>query len=210
MITIPVSAHALVGAGLPFLTMRIMLDLETLGTRPGSIITAIGAVCFQQHDDPAQRIAHSFYQRIDPIDAQRHGFTIDADTVLWWMQQNQAPREELTDPRGSVRLPIIEALTAFAEWMKNSRDTELWGNDPSFDNALLAEAYHQLHLPVPWKHRANRCYRTMRALIAKDIVTSIEPKIAHHAQHDAEAQALTLLAIERHLQKPVSPAIKLN
>lgn len=91
--------------------MDVMIDLETLGTAPGSAIVAIGAVAF----DPASReLGAPATCRITAASCQHFGLTIDADTVEWWLKQSDAARSELlTEPRQHIR----QALGDFQEWL---------------------------------------------------------------------------------------------
>lgn len=163
---------------------RAMIDLETLGTRPGSVIVAIGAVRFG-----GGKILDRFYAVIDPQDAQACGLTIDAGTVLWWLGQSDEARKEIA----FGGKPLAAVLTSFAAWLGDDRETEVWGNGASFDCALLAEAYVRCGLPRPWRYPNERCYRTV-----KELHPEVELKrqgTHHNAADDAESQALHLMAM---------------
>jgi len=69
---------------------RIMLDIETLGTDPGATIVSIGAVAFDA-DGPGDE----FRAAVSPTSCQRHGLSIDAETLEWWLTQDAAAREQL-------------------------------------------------------------------------------------------------------------------
>ena len=73
---------------------RIMVDLETLGTAPGSVILSIGAVRF----DVEKGLLDEFYVNIDVESSQRLGLTIDGDTVMWWLKQSDAARAKCRTP----------------------------------------------------------------------------------------------------------------
>lgn len=121
-----------------------MLDLETLGTTPGSAIIAIGAVKFG-----ASEIHSEFYQRVDIKSCVAAGLTMDPDTVMWWLQQPDEARLEITK-EGQV-LPSV--LQFFYEWCytahRDTQEIEMWGNGASFDNTLLAVAYSKFGLRPP-------------------------------------------------------------
>ena len=179
------------------MTNRIMLDLETLGTKPGSVILAIGAVRF----DETGILGESFYQNVNPESAVEAGLTIDVSTIMWWLQQSDEARKGLV--AGEAML-LPQALHAFGRWalapggVVNSHEDivqveELWGNGSDFDNVLLAHAFTAAGLPQPWSHRANRDYRTLRAL-APD-VPFMKPVVAHNALEDAKAQAVHAIEI---------------
>ena len=95
-----------------------MLDLETLGNKPGSVIVAIGAAKFGNGE-----ILDSFYERVDAESCVSLGLRMDVPTVMWWLQQNDAARHEITQPGG--KLP--EVLMRFSAWV-HDLNAEVWGN----------------------------------------------------------------------------------
>lgn len=168
---------------------HIMLDIETLGTRTGSLITSIGAVRFNNAVIIAQ-----FYERIDPRSGLDLGLTMDVDTVMWWMQQGEEARMELTKPGQ----PITEVLARFSEWAQagspnGAQDVRMWGNGASFDNAQLSAAYALAGQEQPWKFWNDRCYRTVKAMYP--IVKVDRDGTHHHALDDAKSQARHLMKI---------------
>lgn len=171
---------------------HVMVDLETLGTAPGSVITAIGAVEF----DPATlALGKQFYMPVDLVDAQRNGFTIDASTVLWWLKQGAEARAEMDS---SLRVGVYSAMAMFLEYLQqDDADIEnvlLWGNGASFDNVLLAAACDRLGLQKP-KFWNDRCFRTLKKLCP--VETQPVPEVPHHALYDAIAQAQHALEIAK-------------
>lgn len=159
-----------------------MLDLETGGTDPGSIVLSIGAVKFGGGEIHAE-----FYRRIDPRDAEKHGQRWHADTVLWWFSQSHEARAEICEG-GSVHL--AHALIDFANWI-GLGNREIWGNGPTLDCGLLEAAYKMAGQVVPWTYRDERCYRTVKALSP----VSAPPRegLHHHALEDARHQAKHLM-----------------
>jgi DNA polymerase III epsilon subunit-like protein len=162
-------------------TMKnIMLDLETLGNKPGAVIVAIGAVRFGKG-----QISETFYNRVDAQSCVDAGLKLDVSTVLWWLKQSDAARAELNQPGEH----LADALQAFQDFVRE--DDLIWGNGSDFDNTILAAAYEALRLAVPWKFWNNRCYRTLKAL--RPDIKLKQPGVAHNAQHDAQAQAHHLM-----------------
>ena len=162
---------------------QIMIDLETLGTTPGSVILSIGAVSFGEGS-----IIDLFYERIDPQSCVALGMHMDVATVLWWMRQAEAPRLELTLPGK----PVSTVLLQLSSWIADP-EAEIWGNGAAFDNTLLASAYQLAGLPRPWKYCNDRCYRTLKNLFPLTDVTHFG--IAHNALDDAATQATHLMRI---------------
>lgn len=173
---------------------HIMLDLETMGTGPTAAITAIGAVAFSVEAG----ITDTFYKKVDLESSVRNGGTMDPGTVIWWLGQSDAARKEM-QAKGAH---IDEALLSFDRWVcdncaraTGAAQPMLWGNGAAFDNVILASAYQAASVPPPWKFWNDRCYRTMKNTYPG--VECIKPLIAHHALHDARAQAEHLIAIAK-------------
>jgi hypothetical protein len=162
-------------------TRHIMVDLETLGTAPGSVIASIGAVAF----DPVEGIlGETFYAVIDPADAQRCGLRIDGETVLWWLRQGDEARAALT---GGTRVSLFTALSAFSTFWERHKAKTFWGHGANFDDPLLASAYRAQRLDPPWLYYDSRCTRTLFELAG---VKPDRTAGAHHnALDDAMAQA---------------------
>ena len=166
-----------------------MLDLETLGKEPKSIIVSIGAVEFSETEVSENK----FFTNIDPEDCQSYGLKINASTFLWWMGQSEAARLAIT---GSEKVKLKEALISFSSWllMDSSKDDVIvWGNGADFDNTILSSSYIETGLEQPWSFRNNRCYRTIKNL-SPDI--RIETSgTRHNALDDAVSQAHHLIKI---------------
>lgn len=170
--------------------IHCVLDLETLGTAPGSVILSIGAVLVQDG-----LVTDRFYRVIRPSSCEKMGMKCDAATALWWLTQNNRARVEVAEA-DTWGIPLPHALREFSEFVQGS-DT-LWGNGSDFDNIHLERAYQLCGLPRPWKYTANRCLRTLRAL-HPGISHAPPPLIKHHALHDAEYEARILIDILEHL-----------
>ena len=162
-----------------------MLDIETLGSKPGSVITSIGAVKFGDGV-----ITERFYRRIDPQSCVDVGLKMDVSTVLWWMKQSDDARAEF---EGAAK-PLPHALLAFKQFVGNTEaqdGAQVWGNGAAFDNALLSAAFDACNLPRPWKYSNDRCYRTVKALFPS--IQIQRTGVHHNALNDAESQAMHLM-----------------
>jgi DNA polymerase III epsilon subunit-like protein len=162
---------------------NVMLDLETMGTDPDAAIIAVGAVRF---DLEAGSIGEKFYAVVDLQSAVANGGVINPSTVLWWMQQGDAARSAFARPGHH----IADVLASFTKWL-GDEDAFVWGNGAAFDNVILATAYRNANLPVPWKFYNDRCYRTVRAQYPA--VSMQRRGTFHNAVDDAESQARHLI-----------------
>ena len=169
--------------------MHIMVDLETLGTRPGSVILSIGAVKFD-----SKSLGKTFYTVISRGSCYDNFMTEDKETIEWWKTQSEEAQKVFTAP--SVDLTV--ALLEFEHFI--GEDAKVWGNGSDFDNVLLAEAYRLLNLPTPWKFYNNRCYRTVKSLYPHRPLIRAKG-IHHNALDDAVNQASHLIQL---LESPLA------
>lgn len=175
---------------------HIMLDLETMGTRPGSALVALGACAFDPNGELGEAPPR-FYKTISLASCQAAGLRVDAGTVMWWLQQEAAPRAALAkDPR-----PVGQVLKEFAEWFEQEQGVHLWGHGASFDPVLVESAMWACGLQCPWKFYNFRDTRTLFALAdAKGLGWMPERAGTHHnALDDALHQARAVQAALKYL-----------
>jgi len=166
---------------------HIMVDIESLGTQPGSVILSIGAVVFGKTG-----MGETFYRNINILSQLLAGLTTDPETIAWWAKQSGAARGSLFP--GQVSL--FTALTDFTAFVK--RDDCLWAKGPDFDMMMINEAYRALGTKPSWSFRNTRDVRTILAIGKNLDLPSWPPmdeRTKHHALHDAEYQALQVTEV---------------
>ena len=168
---------------------RIMLDLETMGTGTTAAITSIGAVRFGNGSVP-----YRFEVIVDLQSSMDAGLKIDADTIMWWLQQSEEARSGFA----AKGMSLAGALLKFSEWVEGSKvpnlEDEMWGNGAAFDNAILSNAYRACGVSQPWKFWNDRCYRTIKSTFRGVPINRVGT--LHCAVDDAETQARHLMDIE--------------
>lgn len=168
----------------------IMIDLETLGTRPDSAIIAIGAVKFNIDtlDD------ESFYRVINIESNQHEGRAINADTLVWWLGQTDKAKAIFTSPD---RVDLGDALDDLREFIHPG--ARVWGNGSDFDISMLTHAYG--NQKTPWEFYNTRCFRTIKSMPQAERAIKPTNAGAHNALFDAINQAQHLQAIWKVLAK---------
>lgn len=181
---------------------HLMVDIESMGKKPGAPIVSIGAVFF----DPASgQTGPEFYKVISLESAMEWGGVPDASTFLFWMKATPEARSEIIMDHA---IPLDDALLQFkdfiAENAANGKDTvQVWGNGATFDNVLLEDSYARTGISCPWKYWNNRDVRTIVELgkavgytPRHEIPFEGEP---HKAISDARHQVKYVSAIWQHL-----------
>ena len=171
---------------------HVMVDNETLATTADAVILSIGAVKFDLSTGEIDN--DGFYRSISiesNLDLKRR---ISEDTLIWWLKQDVAAQQVFHEQKETLET----ALTEFSDWLGND-DNTMWSNGADFDIPMLAHAYTQLGMEVPWKFWNSKCFRTYKNLPgAKDI--RVPPLgVKHNALSDAFQQAQTVAAIHRQL-----------
>jgi hypothetical protein len=137
------------------MTTDVMLDLESLGTRPDCAILTLGAVKF----DPfvTDKFGDSIYFRIDVDEQLAMGRQVQDDTLEWWMKQAQDVREEALGEDGRISLTsMYQQLNRFLVGVNN-----IWCQGPAFDIVILENIYRQMGWPTPWQFWQIRDSRTL-------------------------------------------------
>ena len=136
--------------------MDIMLDLESLGTRPDCVILTLGAVKFNPYDIHAEP-GPGLYMRINVDEQTALGRNIQEDTLNWWMSQAEDVREEAFGIEDRVSLKTMyRELNRFLVGANN-----IWAQGPLFDFAILENIYRQMGWPTPWQYWQIRDSRTL-------------------------------------------------
>lgn len=164
------------------MTRHVMVDLETLGLTPDSVVLSIGAVVFDA------TTTHSEHHWV--LNPDQPGRRIDPNTVKWWLNQSDAARNAITHPKEMWTLG--RALDDFGYLFDTN--TRIWSNGANFDIPILEHVYARAFGPMtpPWKYKNTRCYRTVRAMFPSigDKVNSTDEE--HNALDDARHQVRVL------------------
>lgn len=165
---------------------HIMLDLETLGTKPNSLMLTIGAVRFNPWADdsstPVEKMDH-FYRRVDTASFEGLDHTIDEDTLNWWSRQAEDVRAEAFAEED--RHPVNMVLADFYKWCGGV--SAVWANGSGFDLNIIEHFSRELRRGWAWNYWQARDARTLYSL-----VPGLErPKgAAHHALWDCWSQVI--------------------
>lgn len=168
-----------------------MLDLETLGTRPGCVILTLGAVKFDPYSlkEPGPGI----YFRVDVDEQTALGREVQEDTMQWWLDQVEDVREEALGEHDRVSLDTMyRDLNRFLVGVDN-----IWAQGPLFDFAILEHLYRQMGWPTPWHYWQIRDSRTLFGVHG-------DPRVKgkaglHNALEDCVSQATAVQQIYNRL-----------
>ncbi len=152
--------------------MDLMLDLETLDTKPGATVLAIGAVLFDRATTQCCGQG-MFYMEVNIASQLPFHATVSADTMDWWQKTDPEWIEEVmsTKYQDEKTHPIGEVLDALDKWMQYHYEREgfelntVWCQGQDFDFPILAELYRRVREgkandTPPWPFWVQRDTRT--------------------------------------------------
>lgn len=177
--------------------MDVMLDLETLSTRPESVILTLGAVKFNPWGEDVDAES-GLYLRVNVDEQLELGRHVQEETIDWWGKQSAEVREEAMGETDRVSLDdLTRQLNKFLVGVNN-----IWCQGPAFDIVILENLYRQLVKPTPWQFWQIRDSRTLFGVHGDP--REKDRKAAHNALMDCYYQAIGVQEIYKRA-KVVNP-----
>jgi exodeoxyribonuclease VIII len=161
---------------------HVMLDLETLGTGPNSIILSVGAALFSLDGE----VVPLYHRRIDIDSCLKVGLQVDGSTLEWWMKQSELNRSKLfAVPAKTLDTVLREMDDAVCTTITLKSVRRVWSHGSNFDTVLYENACKKVNIPIWWEYRYVRDTRTLFDL------ANYEYKAigSHDALEDATNQA---------------------
>ena len=161
--------------------MDLMLDIETLGTRPGCVVLTLGAVKFNPHN--STQYGETLYIRPSIDEQTAMDREIQEDTAAWWETQATDVKEEALSNDNRISLSqTVQQLNKFCVGVN-----QMWAQGPAFDFVILENLYRSLGEPTPWNFWQIRDSRTLFGALG-------DPRIKgkaglHNALEDSISQA---------------------
>lgn len=165
---------------------HVMLDLETFGTKPGSVLRSIGAVVFGLRSG----LGDEFYRNIEKQSQLDAGLTVDPATERWWSQQSAEVQQHLLDNPA----PLATVAVLFHAWFARTGAEFVWSQGANFDVVLWEAACARIGVAVPWRYFNARDTRTVYDICGFDARALPRHGTFHNALDDAKHQARCIQA----------------
>ncbi|QIG72751.1 exodeoxyribonuclease protein [Rhizobium phage RHph_Y65] len=163
---------------------HIMLDFETLDTKPSAVVMSVGIVAFDPlandtietlRNDPHRKL----YLNLQFDDQIKNGRTISEDTIRWWFEDKLAEARSKLKSTDLVSTPL--ALTLIDNFILKHDIRYSWGNGSDFDNAIYDDLHRTFNRLNRIKYKNKRCARTIFGMTNK----KYNPKDFNILEHDA-------------------------
>lgn len=178
--------------------MHLMVDLETLGTSPDSVVLSAGAVFFNKKDG----IVLEAYSPFN-LDCQlESGRKIDANTLSWWLKQDDKAKKVFTEVEKAQRYYFLyqfidDAINdCIADKPFMLKNLKVWGMGANFDVVIMEDDYRRHGEDIPWAFWNVNCFRMFNKL-TKCRDKRAREGVFHNALDDARYQARCVLDVIR-------------
>lgn len=176
--------------------LHLMVDLETLATSNRAVVASAGWALFETQGSVVNMSGGWAIELKYQLKGQHQREVSEPTLCDFWMKQSDAARE-LTFCSGN-KISVSDFLIAFENEIPWHNITGIWSHGLDFDLPILGDLFGMYDMPVPWGRRTPRDTRTLFWLAGIGKEDLIKPEIAHSAEHDAIAQALTVqLALKK-------------
>lgn len=170
--------------------VHVMVDTETLGLDPNSIVLSLGAVSFT-----FDGLGTEYYTAIDP---KTYPGAVDLETIKWWMDQSFRGNKAPMDGVVPAQMALMQFESYLAELKKDGGKIILWANGTDFDIPKLYYAYKVFGMNPSWKYSDVRDCRTLFKTFP-DYGNETSGESIHNALADARWQADRLVSILKNL-----------
>lgn len=154
----------------------LMIDLETLGSSYGSVITQIGACYF---DRLSGEIGEKFQVNIDMDDAVKEGLFIEGGSVRFWFDQKH---------RTFLNPPLLPLRKALEDYRAFSKKAEFVWSHATFDFSMLLATCFKLGIKPVNRYSVTKDIRTLVELANLQKEDDVYPDDAHDALADCIRQ----------------------
>ena len=156
---------------------EMMLDIETLGTKPGCVVLSIGAVAFEKGTFNPVADMHVV---VDQLHQRMMGLKEDPRTVEWWKsQQTEAWKSATQNP-----ISVKDALKQLSLFYAKHNPRVTWTQGNNFDPPILEHVYDMMKIAPPWKFWAVRDTRTFYDVHNFDTRNVARENTYHNARDD--------------------------
>lgn len=163
---------------------HLMIDIETLGSKPNAVLLSIAAVEF---DLVTGQTGAIFEKNICVNSCIEVGLKMEHKTIFWWLKQSKEAQKTLTQHTG---YPIKNVLREFAIWVFDNYGLGVivWGNSARFDLGLLEAAFTACKMDLPWEYYNERDVRTLVAFAPEVKANTKFDGIKHYGVDDCKHQ----------------------
>lgn len=185
---------------------HLMIDIETLGKKPDTVVLSIGCVPFtlENHTYFSELVKQGIHIKFDAKEQiKNYHRTVNKDTTDWWKKQSEKSRSITLEPsKNDCDITTgLYNLNKFIETIDYSfKNSYVFSRRSHFDFSILNNIYESAYLSTPWNDWMIRDSVTFIDIFAGTNTGKYDLKlgekdkgfIPHYALHDAALEAAKL------------------
>jgi len=189
---------------------HIMIDAETLGTKPGCVIKSIGVITFRPwlwavSEEAWANDITKLKLHVSREWCEFSGLTVDPATERWWQDQSEEARQDAFGNKDK-EIPLLDACQAVRKFILDIAEEKgvypgrVWCQGLTFDLPIIGEAMHRVGVKEPWYHRYTRDTRSIYEEAGIDYSGVFHEPIRDciaQAAHVSEAKTIIARALGR-------------
>lgn len=172
---------------------EVMIDIETLGTEPGNIITTVALVPFDRDKEESfeELTKNGSLFSLSVKEQLDLGYSIDIRTLVWWLETNPKLLHTLLimEPEYNLRSTITEIHNIC------EKAVQVWSKGYIDHTLLQYMCKQELDRDLVSYFRKPSDLRTLTKNCSFTAPVKPEGMIKHNPIHDAAYQVLVLKAI---------------
>lgn len=175
--------------------LDVMLDLETLGTKEGSIILSVAMVTFNVDVLKAPKEEFNYHQHISVLSSLFHHLRSDDSTEDWWMRQSEMARQKVLDgQKEALNMDgVMRLLYDLLSRWNDKYDLFIWGRGVGgFDLPLLDSVMKRVMgeagYKTPWNYWAAMDVRSIVNFCKQCGLEMEKVETSHDAREDVMKQ----------------------
>jgi hypothetical protein len=182
--------------------VAVILDLETLDTKPTSIVLSIGMLCVDSDKEYSfnELVDKGIEVKLNAYEQGQMGRTVSASTLTWWEKQGEEASRVLQPSDKDVS--IVDLHSIIKNYLEKNgydyRNTLLYCRGQSFDFPILENLFEEtLKGSQPfnsWKARDTRTVIDTLLGTTTGLFNMDEPAefVKHNALHDCAMDFLRM------------------
>ncbi|MWP48585.1 MULTISPECIES: 3'-5' exonuclease [unclassified Gilliamella] len=196
----------------------VIIDIETLDTKPTAIILSIGAFAFDRFNlnETLETIEmvmveisgcysdHHLCMSCDLTDQLFYSNrTVSNETLEWWRSQVDKKNISLEPGYSHLEEALKKLISKINEWKKINPDIAFYFRGTNFDPIILENAFNEYSLQTPWLYYQVRDVRTYIDALTRTAKGKIENYtssfnfLKHNALHDAMSDAEQMCLVSK-------------
>ena len=186
--------------------MHVMINIETLSTKPNAAIMQVAAVLF----DLQGTMRVPMFNEYVTLESQQDYCRVDTDTIRFWFGVEPNARAHIIEGFDRA-MPIKTVLNRLILWPLQNFDIKwenidtVWAKPSTFDIPILETAFANLNISAPWQYSQVKDVRSfVQGLTGDDRLPSLPNGgyyMPNHAVDDCKMQIRSLQLAYKEAQR---------